>query len=503
MPPLSTDYVFMSYSRRDDAAMRRIVAFLREQGIKVWVDNEKLIPGTPVWEKEIEKAVQGASAVVVVLSPDSKDSEWVRREISLADQYEKRVFPLLVRGDEKTSISIRLIGRQYVDIRSNEDAGLNYVSATLLRYLEEVSGQEQNVKKEADRLAAQKIKTEKRLAARKAEEERIGLEKVNAERQAKEDADRLVAQKADEERFALEKVASDRKAKEDADRFAAQKAELESKEKLASENSERKAREKLAREKMERDEREKAKRETKVQSKIEKPVVTKPEPKKQTGMKLPVWGVGLIAFVVLVLVVWKLSSLPASLPESTPVASTLSACGVFDSIAAVSQYSSAPPQMIDTTKQYFATYIMAKGGQFMVELYPAKAPIAVNSFVFLSCKGFFNGVTFHRVLEGFMAQGGDPTGTGTGGPGYEFVNENNDLLFDKAGVLAMANAGLNTNGSQFFITFAPADFLNGGYTIFGQVVEGIDVVNSITRRDPDQSPSFTGDVIKSITITTK
>ena len=133
---------------------------------------------------------------------------------------------------------------------------------------------------------------------------------------------------------------------------------------------------------------------------------------------------------------------------------------------------------------------MAKGGEFVVELYPAKAPITVNSFVFLACKNFFDGVTFHRVLEGFMAQGGDPTGTGGGGPGYEFVNENSDLTFDKDGVVAMANAGPDTNGSQFFITFGAQEFLNGGYTIFGQVVEGMDVVNGITRRDPDQNPSF-------------
>lgn len=364
MPSLSTDYVFMSYSRRDDAVMRRIVAFLREQGIKVWVDNEKLIPGTPVWEKEIEKAVQGASAVVVVLSPDSKDSEWVRREISLADQYEKRVFPLLVRGDEKTSISIRLIGRQYVDIRSNEDAGLNYVSATLLRYLEELNEREQNAKKEADRLAAQKIKAEKRLAARKAEEERIALEKVNAERKAKEDADRLSAQKVEEERIAFEKIAADRKAKEDADRLIAQKAEeerialekamterkakedadrlsaqkveeerialekiaadrkaKEDADRLAAQKAELESKEKLAREKLERDAKEKEKRETKIESTVDKPVVTKPVTKKQSRMKLPFWGVGLIAFAVLALIVWGLSSLPAS-PNATPAPDT-------------------------------------------------------------------------------------------------------------------------------------------------------------------------------------
>ncbi len=99
-------------------------------------------------------------------------------------------------------------------------------------------------------------------------------------------------------------------------------------------------------------------------------------------------------------------------------------------------------------------------------LYADKAPATVNSFVFLACKGYFNNLTFHRVLEGFMAQGGDPTGTGGGGPGYEFENEDSDLVFDKAGVVAMANAGRDTNGSQFFITFGPQEFLNGGYTIF-------------------------------------
>ena len=179
------------------------------------------------------------------------------------------------------------------------------------------------------------------------------------------------------------------------------------------------------------------------------------------------------------------------------------ACSIFDSIPAAAQYSAAPPMMINTAVKYYATVKMESGGEFVVELYASKAPITVNSFVFLACKGFFNGVTFHRVLEEFMAQGGDPTGTGTGGPGYEFVNENSDLTFDKAGVLAMANAGPDTNGSQFFITFGPQEFLNGGYTIFGQVTSGMDVVNSITRRDPDQNPSFTGDAMESITITTE
>lgn len=167
------------------------------------------------------------------------------------------------------------------------------------------------------------------------------------------------------------------------------------------------------------------------------------------------------------------------------------------------QYSKAPEMQIDVSKTYLATFKMAKGGEFVVQLTADKAPITVNSFVFLAQEGYFDGLTFHRVLEGFMAQGGDPTGTGGGGPGYEFVNEDSDLTFDKAGVVAMANAGRDTNGSQFFITFAPADFLNGDYTIFGQVTEGMDVVNEITRRDPDQNPDFSGDVIESVVITEK
>jgi len=165
------------------------------------------------------------------------------------------------------------------------------------------------------------------------------------------------------------------------------------------------------------------------------------------------------------------------------------------------EYDAYPPMTIEESKKYFATVKMANGGEFVMELFPDKAPVTVNSFVFLAREGYFDGVTFHRVLEGFMAQGGDPTGTGSGGPGYEFVNEDSDLTFNKDGVVAMANAGRDTNGSQFFITFGAQEFLNGGYTIFGQVIEGMDVVNAITRRDPDQFPDYQGDAIETITIT--
>ena len=203
-------------------------------------------------------------------------------------------------------------------------------------------------------------------------------------------------------------------------------------------------------------------------------------------------AIGIFA-VVLIVIIWAISS--AQKPAAT--------AGNQPTLVGTKQYAAAPPMLIDSKKQYTAAVKMAKGGEFVIQLYPDKAPITVNSFVFLARQGYFDGVTFHRVLEGFMAQGGDPTGTGGGGPGYKFVNENSDLTFDKAGVVAMANAGQDTNGSQFFITFGPTPNLNGGYTIFGQVTSGMDVVNGITRRDPDQSPTFLGDAIASVTITEK
>ncbi|HCR71097.1 MAG TPA: peptidylprolyl isomerase [Anaerolineae bacterium] len=144
---------------------------------------------------------------------------------------------------------------------------------------------------------------------------------------------------------------------------------------------------------------------------------------------------------------------------------------------------------------------MENGGEFKIQLFADKAPITVNNFVFLAREGFYDGTTFHRVLDGFMAQGGDPTGTGAGGPGYSFEDEFSDLTFDREGLLAMANSGPNTNGSQFFITYAPTPHLNNLHTIFGQVIEGMDVVNALTRRDPNTAPDFEGDAIATITIT--
>lgn len=142
-----------------------------------------------------------------------------------------------------------------------------------------------------------------------------------------------------------------------------------------------------------------------------------------------------------------------------------------------------PPVTIDKNKKYTATVTTNKG-DFTIELYASKAPLAVNSFVYLAKRGWFDNIPFHRVIKDFVAQTGDPSGTGMGNPGYAFNNEiDASLKFDKAGVVGMANAGPNTNGSQIFITYAAQPHLDGLYTIFGQVTSGLDVVTKLTERD--------------------
>lgn len=180
-------------------------------------------------------------------------------------------------------------------------------------------------------------------------------------------------------------------------------------------------------------------------------------------------------------------------------------------------WDSPPDMIIDTSKSYSAVFELEKGEQFEVELYADKVPRVVNNFVFLAQEGFYDGVMFHRVLEGFMAQTGDPTGTGTGGPGYRFESEfHPDLSHDGPGILSMANAGgLDTNGSQFFITFRDTAFLDhlnpdgsekdcaqrgvSCHSIFGKVTDGMDVVNNITLRNPSEATT-PGDVITTIRI---
>ena len=167
-------------------------------------------------------------------------------------------------------------------------------------------------------------------------------------------------------------------------------------------------------------------------------------------------------------------------------------------------YDAPPAMAIDPNKIYKATIELEKGGSIVIELYPKEAPNTVNSFVFLAREGYYDGVTFHRVIPGFMAQGGCPTGTGTGGPGYNFDDEfHPSRRHDSPGILSMANSGARggrgTNGSQFFILFGPTPHLDDKHSVFGKVIEGMDVVNGITVRDPG-SASLPGDAMKTITI---
>lgn len=176
------------------------------------------------------------------------------------------------------------------------------------------------------------------------------------------------------------------------------------------------------------------------------------------------------------------------------------AASALETTARDSMYSAPPTMTLDLQKFYYAT-LKTQRGDIKVQLFADRAPMTVNNFVFLAREGFYNDTTFHRVLEGFMAQAGDPTGTGSGGPGYQFEDEIvPNLTFDRPGLLAMANAGPGTNGSQFFITFAPTDWLNGMHTIFGEVIEGQDVLNQITLRDPGQPTDVAADKLYTVLI---
>ena len=175
---------------------------------------------------------------------------------------------------------------------------------------------------------------------------------------------------------------------------------------------------------------------------------------------------------------------PAIIGTPTPVT-----VGTSDG-RTIRQYSQPPGMEIDPAGSYSAD-IQTNQGTISVELYAEDAPVTVNNFVFLARQGFYDGVIFHRVIPNFMIQGGDPTGTGTAGPGYRFQDEIvPSLAFDSAGILAMANAGPNTNGSQFFITVAPTLHLTGLHTIFGRVTSGQEVADaiSVARADRNNRP---------------
>jgi len=184
--------------------------------------------------------------------------------------------------------------------------------------------------------------------------------------------------------------------------------------------------------------------------------------------------------------------------KTTPAATTTIAYQNTTGVK-VMNWSKPPAMQIDKNKKYTAT-IQTEKGNLVIDLFAKDVPITVNNFVFLVGQGFYDGTTFHRVLPGFMAQGGDPTGTGMGSPGYKFANE---ITAHKhvAGAVSMANSGPNTNGSQFFITYVATPWLDGGYNVFGQLTQGMDVLNKLTPRDLDKNPNFTGDKIIKVTIT--
>lgn len=168
----------------------------------------------------------------------------------------------------------------------------------------------------------------------------------------------------------------------------------------------------------------------------------------------------------------------------------------------IQQWSKQPEMKIDPEKDYKAV-LHTDQGEIKINLFEKMVPKTVNNFVFLAREGFYDGVIFHRVIMNFMAQTGDPTGTGSGGPGYQFEDEiNNDLKHNKPGIVSMANAGPNTNGSQFFITHVPTPWLDGKHSVFGEVEDGMDVVYAIPPRDPTEAdaPAVT---IESVEIKTE
>lgn len=216
------------------------------------------------------------------------------------------------------------------------------------------------------------------------------------------------------------------------------------------------------------------------------------------------WIAGIVGGVVLLVIVLVLVLNQGKNEASNKAAATTAPATANPNMPADpalrnGMYSEMPPLTIDLTKKYIAT-IETEKGNIVAELYANRAPYTVNNFVFLAREGFYDNTTFHRVIEGFMAQAGDPTGTGMGGPGYKFQDEfDPTLTHDGPGVLSMANSGANTNGSQFFITFAATPWLDGKHTVFGKVIEGMEVLFSISMRDP-ATATTPGDLIKTIRI---
>ena len=235
---------------------------------------------------------------------------------------------------------------------------------------------------------------------------------------------------------------------------------------------------------------------------VNKKPISRNRRKKTTAAKSKTWWWigGVAAVVVLLLLV--LTLVLSSGKKTGGVAESGNPNMPADPAERNGMYAAPPPMVIDPAKQYIAT-IETEKGDIVVELFADKVPNTVNNFVFLAREGFYDNTTFHRVIEDFMAQAGDPTGTGMGGAGYQFADEfDPTLTHDGPGMLSMANSGPNTNSSQFFITFAATPWLDGHHAIFGKVIEGLDVLFSISIRDP-QTATEPGDLIKTIRIEEK
>ncbi len=445
--------VFLCHAHADANPVRALYTRLTRDGVEAWLDKEKLLPGHD-WELEIRKAVRESDVVVVCLSKDFNQEGFRQKEVRLAldtamEKPEGEIFIIPARLEECDTLE-SLSKWQWVDFFENKGYEM------LIRAL----------KTRADRIGAV-------LQAKGSKSSKTTFSTLNIEKNRSTEPNQLKPKtKIPETKLSFANMETfSKSAIVSKDRESATKAmaiEVMEPEKNTVQNKKITSTPKSTGKRM--------KQSTKSTRKLD-------------GIQLA--SIGVIVLIA-VIAIWMF------IANRQPAAITGQAPQVTGK-----QYASEPPMTIDVNKQYFATVKMAKGGQFVIQLFPDKAPRTVNSFVFLARDGFYNGTTFHRVLDGFMAQGGDPTGTGGGGPGYQFPNEKNDLAFDKAGVVAMANAGPDTNGSQFFIMFGPYGLSENDYTIFGQVISGMDVVNSITRRDPSQNPTFPGDTMESVTITEK
>jgi cyclophilin family peptidyl-prolyl cis-trans isomerase len=207
------------------------------------------------------------------------------------------------------------------------------------------------------------------------------------------------------------------------------------------------------------------------------------EERKKRRMRLAIVLVGVAALVIIVVLAFAIGVITLPKQQVERILGDDRPLAEISPAERLNYYDAYPEMIIDTGNDYEALLQTSKG-EIRLRLFDDESPLTVNSFAYLASEGFYDGLLFHRVIADFMAQGGDPTGQGFGGPGYRFEDEtDNGLAFDRPGLLAMANSGPGTNGSQFFITFVPTPHLNGAHTIFGEIIEGADVHSTLVQGD--------------------